>query len=101
MKVDILNLLVDDIVYSRAVNTYTLYFDNIVDSISSNGLLMKPIVIKEGAITYRLEDGHLRIEALKKLGIPDVVAIVLIPEENEKKRRYQEKNRRYIINRLR
>ena len=98
MKIDVLNLLVDDISYSRAVNTYTIYFDELVESISSNGLLMKPIVIKEGPITYRLEDGHLRIEALKKLGVFDVVAIVIIPDENEKKEELKKKIDDILLN---
>ena len=98
MKIDVLNLLVDNISYSKAVNTYTMYFDELVKSISSNGLLMKPVVIKEGAITYRLEDGHLRIEALKKLGVFDVDAIVIIPDENEKKEELKKKIDDILLN---
>ncbi len=91
MKIDILDISIEDILPSRIVNTNTLYFENLLESISSCGVVVRPIVIKEGNFAYRLEDGHLRIEALKKLNASTVTAVVLIPEGHEKQEDIKQK----------
>ena len=83
MKVDILDIGIDSIFYSKSVNTETLYFDELMKSVYANGVLVNPIVLKEDNLWYRLEDGHLRVEALKRLGANSVKAVIITPEEHE------------------
>ena len=85
MRVDILNISINSILYTKNIDADTLYFESLLESISRDGILVKPVVIKNDEITYLLEDGHLRIEALKRLGFLEVRAVVFIPEEYEKK----------------
>ena len=75
---------INNIGYLKSVSTNTPYFESLLKSIDEIGLLVNPVV-SEDINYYWLEDGHLRIEALKKLGKKEVSCTVLINEENNEK----------------
>ena len=80
----IVHLKVSDIIFSKEINKdifSTRKYAQIVSSIREIGLIEAPIVTFSDN-GYTLLDGHLRLNALKDLDIPEVDCLVSTDNEN-------------------
>ena len=80
----IVHLKVSDIIFSKEINKdifFTRKYAQIVSSVREIGLIEAPIVTFSDN-GYTLLDGHLRLNALKDLDIPEVDCLVSTDNEN-------------------
>jgi hypothetical protein len=83
----ILKLPLDKIIYSSALPenlNSSIKFKKIISSIREVGIIEPPVIAtnKKDESTYILLDGHLRIEALKRLNINEVDCLVSLDDES-------------------